>query len=305
MRFLNPFRRDSAKPAAGKSRKVPARAPQTSAARKAKYVFLLATGIGATGGAYYVQASGLLARETTRAHEAILHASADLGFRLKDITVEGRARTQPEQILAALDIERGAPILSLSLAEARGRLLGLPWVKSAVLERRLPDSLHLKIEERTPIALWQKGNRFVLIDADGVAIEADKDGHFAHLPVVVGDGAPRHAADLLAALAAEPELAVRVKAAVRVSDRRWNLRLDDIAQGTEIRLPEEDLPGAWSRLARLQREHRLLDNKLASIDLRYPDRLVIKPGAAERANVHDGMSGATPPRAERRSGKEA
>ena len=45
------------------------------------------------------------------------------------------------------------------------------------------------------------------------------------VPLVVGDGAPKAAAVLLDLLASMPELQNRMVAAVRVGDRRWNLRM--------------------------------------------------------------------------------
>ena len=83
---------------------------------------------------------------------------------------------------------------------------------------------------------------------------------------------------LLKLLDSEPELKGRVSAAVRVGGRRWNLIFDG---GIEVRLPEEDAEAAWAELARIQREHGVLERDLATIDLRLPDRLVVRtvPGA--------------------------
>lgn len=79
-------------------------------------------------------------------------------------------------------------------------------------------------------------------------------------------------------IAAEPALAERVTAAIRVGGRRWNLRIDD---AVEVKLPEEDPAAAWSRLAELDRQHGFLRRGLASVDMRLPDRLVVTlPNAA-------------------------
>ena len=93
--------------------------------------------------------------------------SARAGFRVDDIFVEGRNRTPPEQLLAALAVKRGDAIFAVDLAQARRRLEQIPWVRSATVERRLPDQIHLLISERAPIALWQSKGRYFLVDADG------------------------------------------------------------------------------------------------------------------------------------------
>jgi cell division protein FtsQ len=57
------------------------------------------------------------------------------------------------------------------------------------------------------------------------------------------------------------------------------LRLDD---GIDVRLPEQNPGAAWAELARIQREHDVLGRDVVIIDLRMPDRLIVRtaPGAA-------------------------
>ncbi len=88
----------------------------------------------------------------------------------------------------------------------------------------------------------------------------------------------------------EPELRTRVSTAVRVGGRRWNLSLDG---GIDVRLPEQDPGAAWAELARAQREHGVLGRDVAIIDLRLPDRLVVRT-----------TSEAVPKRAPGRAGEE-
>ncbi|MBY0509865.1 MAG: FtsQ-type POTRA domain-containing protein [Rhodospirillaceae bacterium] len=206
---------------------------------------------------------------------AIVDISAALGMKLNALTVEGRAMTAREDLLAAMDSERGAPILSIDVANARAAIEALPWVKTAQVERRLPDAVHILLEERTPYALWQQGNRYTLVDQTGKAIvdvpEADQT-----LPLIVGPDAPAHVAALFETLAVDAELASRVRAAVRVGARRWNVYLDSFEGGISIRLPEDNIGGAWTRLAALEREHKILQRDLDFIDMRLEDRLVVK-----------------------------
>src|SRR4051812_46364036 len=80
----------------------------------------------------------------------VVDVSSALGMKLNALTVEGRAMTSREDLMAAMDVERGAPILSIDVAQARTAIEALPWVKTAKVERRLPDTVHIMIEERTP-----------------------------------------------------------------------------------------------------------------------------------------------------------
>lgn len=218
---------------------------------------------------------GLPHRLAEDARQAAMQRSLDLGFRVKEVFVEGRKNTPAAALRKALAVERGAPILFVDLAAARDRLLALPWVSDVSVERVLPDTVVVHLIERRPMALWQHEGRFALIDETGTVIERDDLGRFSDLVVVVGDhSAAAEAAGLLATLATETDLSERVTAVVRVSGRRWNLRFAD---GLNVQMPEEDPGHGWRRLADYERRHGLLGLGLKTIDLRLPDRVVVRP----------------------------
>ena len=203
-----------------------------------------------------------------------------LDLRVQDIVVEGRAMT-PECLLdAALSVHPGDPMLGFSLAAARARIETLSWVQSATVERRLPGTIVVSLVERRPFAVWQNNGKFVLIDRAGqVVAEQDpaKDAEaFRVLPLFVGAGSPAHAAELLDLLAGQPALKSRVVAAIRVGERRWNLRLNT---GADVMLPEGAAAAAIQRLMDMEAQASLLDRPLRVLDMRLPDRLVVRPQA--------------------------
>jgi cell division protein FtsQ len=205
---------------------------------------------------------------------SLLDLTGRLGLVVTDIEVEGRATTDRETILAALDAHYGTPILAVNPTRAKQQLEALPWVRSAAIERRLPGTLYVRLVERQPLAVWQHDGKHELIDRDGTVIPVTDLTRFAKLPTVVGGDSARHgAAQLLDLLAAEPALAARVTAAVLVGDRRWNVRIDHLI---DVMLPEDDMSGAWAKLAQLERDNRILQRDVETIDLRLPDRLVMR-----------------------------
>jgi len=207
-----------------------------------------------------------------------LAASAALGLVVGDIEVEGRETTDRATIMAALAAERGTPILAVSPSRAKEKLESLPWVRSATIERRLPGTLLVRLVERHPLAVWQHAGKHELIDREGAVIPVRDLTRFARLPTVVGDDAASHATALIDMLAREPELASRVTAAVRVDDRRWNLQIDN---AIDVLLPETNPAEAWGRLAVQQRANNLLQRDIQTVDMRLPDRLVLRAvGAA-------------------------
>ncbi|MSO80194.1 MAG: FtsQ-type POTRA domain-containing protein [Alphaproteobacteria bacterium] len=217
-------------------------------------------------------------------HEGMLSLSADAGLAVGHVLVEGRQFADRKDVDAALGIERGQPIFAVNLAEARARLQSLCWVRHASIARRLPDVVYVRIEERVPLALWQRNGRLSLIDRDGTVIGREGIANWLHLPMVVGEGAETAAAQLVDALAAVPEVARHVDAAVRVSGRRWDLKLNG---GIDVRLPENEVAAALVRLDRLQRENALLDRDVMAVDLRIPDRLIVRtsPSGVRKARA--------------------
>ena len=207
------------------------------------------------------------------AADRLMQVTGLLGLTVSEITVEGRETTDRETILAALAAGLGTPILAVSPEHVKEQLEALPWVRTAVIERRLPGTLYVRLVERKPLALWQHGGKLELVDREGSVIPVTRLDRFAKLPLVVGDGAASHAAELLEMLGSNPDLAGRVTAAVRVGDRRWNLRIDN---AIDVLLPADEMATAWSQLARLERSSAILKREVLTIDLRLPDRLVLR-----------------------------
>ena len=197
-----------------------------------------------------------------------------VNMRVQHIEVAGNSNTTEAAIRSALGVHEGDSIVGFSLAAARQRVEALSWVEAATVERRLPGTLVVALVERRPYAIWQHEGKFVLIDRDGKTVDKEDVAAFSDLPLVVGAGAAPAATALLEALAAQPLIKPRVLAAVRVGERRWNLRMKN---GTDVMLPEGAEVVALAKLADLQSSESLLDRPLVVIDMRLPDRLVVRP----------------------------
>ena len=214
----------------------------------------------------------------------------NVDLRVQDIEIRGRANTPEPLLRAALGVSQGDPILGFSVTGARDRIESLSWVDHVAVERRLPGTIFVDLVERRPFAIWQDQGKFVLIDRDGQPVANEDVAQFASLPLVVGNGAPAHAAALLDLLEATPDIRDRVEAAVRVGDRRWNLQLHN---KLTVMLPEghEDL--ALKRLHDLQASQSLLDRPLVFVDMRLGDRLAVRtkpatpvPAPDQKPEVH-------------------
>ena len=246
-------------------------------------------GVLVIGALVWLLSSGWAGRQAADLAAGFYRVTAAQGLSVEEVLVEGRARTGPSSLRSALDLHRGDPILAFDPRAAKARLEALPWVRQAAIERRLPSLIYLRLEERRPMALWQLDGRLAVIDETGEVIPGAHPEDFAQLTLVVGPDAPAHSAALVRLLDSAPELKGRVSAAIRVGGRRWNLQL---VGGIDVRLPEHNPEDAWAQLVRIERQHGLLQRNVATIDLRLPDRLVVRttPKAARQPAGTDGKN---------------
>jgi cell division protein FtsQ len=258
------------------SRKTPARRRSTPSRLRPVLIYgaaVLAVA-GVAGGAAWSWQSGYGAGQLGALRSAVIDASGAAGLVVEEVYVAGRTETVRGDLIDAVGVTLGMPLLAYDADAARLRIEALGWVREATIERRFPDTVFVRLTERLPLALWQRDGRLVVVDRGGEVIQGARPGDFATLPVIVGDDAPDHAARLLAVLAVEPGLSARVEAAVWVGGRRWDLRFDN---GVDVAMPETGLAEAWRRLAAFERRHQLLGRDITAIDLRLPDRVVVRP----------------------------
>ena len=240
---------------------------------------ILVTLLIVSAGTLNIWSSGRIFGVIDEMRLTVLETSVEAGLAIDEVYVEGRQRAPSGEIRSALGVARGDPILGVDAAAAKARLEALGWIAKATVERRLPDTLYVRIVERRPTALWQHNGKLNVVDMNGAVITGTDVGRFAHLPQIVGSGAARELPALLKVLARDPALSARISAAVWVGDRRWNLRFDD---RIDVKMPEGSLAPVWQRLIELQQRVRVLDTDIVALDLRQSDRVVVRlhPDAA-------------------------
>ena len=218
------------------------------------------------------------------------------GFTVRQVEIAGAIHQPRLSIYRELLHGGSDSMLLVDLPAARARLEALPWVKEASIQRRWPDRLEVHLVERRPAALYQHQGRMQLIDSEGVALPEIDLAEFSGLPLLVGAGAEQQAAALLDLLAAHPDLAGRMRAAVWVGGRRWDLHMAD---GETISLPEGRAAGeALSRFAEIDRDTPLLGRGFVRFDLRSPDKMVVRtgdePGALAKPRPQTGETARRP-----------
>ncbi|MEN8236665.1 MAG: cell division protein FtsQ/DivIB [Pseudomonadota bacterium] len=211
---------------------------------------------------------GYINQMTPQIQRGVQARLAKVGFAVKDIMVEGRIQTSVDDLLKVIKVRRGDCLFACDPYMVQAALKDLPWIQSATIERRWPDIIYVRLVEHTPLALWQNQGKFYLVDQSGEVIHTVLPKDYRHLPVIVGKGAPQHFASLLAILDQAPGLSGKMKAAVLISERRWDLILD----GLRVKLPQKDVLRAVKQLVQMEQDHQLSRRNVTTIDLRLPDR---------------------------------
>jgi cell division protein FtsQ len=205
------------------------------------------------------------------------------GFSLNQVSLTGQRFTSDDDIYEALDLAHARTVPLFDCRAAQRRIEQLPFIAAASVARVLPDRLEIEVRERTPAAVWQRGEASVLIDATGRVLAAVADNAAVDLPRVTGDGAAAATGELLLLLSHHPALRGELALAERVGERRWTLWL---AGGGSILLPAADADAALDTAAIIA---DALAGRSLRIDLRAASRALVSdapPRAAGNGGTH-------------------
>lgn len=204
------------------------------------------------------------------------------GFTIAKLHLSGEQRTSPQTILAVLNFKPGQSIFDADLQKAQARLVRLPWVASADVTRRYPDSISVSIVEKHPFALWQSPKGLFVIERSGAVITGTTFDTFSKLPLFIG-GPPDGCDALVDAIADHRAVVARVRAMERVSGRRWNLILDD---RVVVKLPETGWRKQLDVLEHLIVDKGVLERDIKEIDLRSRDNYFFLLGDQQKPPQH-------------------
>jgi cell division protein FtsQ len=206
-------------------------------------------------------------------------------FSLTQIEVTGNARITRQSIETRLAPWIGRSVLAIDLPAVEADLETEPWVLDAMVRRILPHTLCVTVRERVPAALAVVGVEVLLVDRTGHPIGPVGADAAESLPVLTGlDGKdPAKLRSLLergvAAIDAIERAAPSFGHAVSeidlsVPDR---LALRTVDGGPAILLDPERVERNLSAFLDLRGEIERLVGRAAYVDLRWQDRIALKP----------------------------
>ena len=96
----------------------------------------------------------------------------------EQIEISGNQYVGRDVVTDKFSADIGTSILRIPLDARRQSLEEIPWVAQAIVARSLPNSIHVEIVERTPVAFLRTGNQLALVDADGIILDRPLQGNF-------------------------------------------------------------------------------------------------------------------------------
>ncbi|MCU0618620.1 MAG: FtsQ-type POTRA domain-containing protein [Gemmatimonadaceae bacterium] len=200
-------------------------------------------------------------------------------FHLQRVELVGARYLPPTDVAAALGADTAASVFDDAAAYA-SRVVALPLVASAEVERKLPGTLVVRIAERTPVALIATEGGLRAVDTAGTILPIDPVATPVDAPVVgAAAGARDPGADrrLLAFLgrvrAQEPALFDLLETARRVAPDEWQFTS---AAGTRIRVAPEVTVARLATIFPVEQDLQQRRLRAAELDLRFRNLVIAR-----------------------------
>jgi hypothetical protein len=141
-------------------------------------------------------------------------------FRVNHVTVVGTKILTEEAIISLAKIPLRQSMFDLPFRDIEKRIEKNSWVRSARVRRRLPDTVVLEINERTPLAAVRAGQLMVLT-SDSMAISPPSDNWVWDLPILSPSKATRFESGMKIKESSVLSLLEQAACARRVSPGMW------------------------------------------------------------------------------------
>jgi len=139
---------------------------------------------------------GIMVVGTHFATRSILHHAffQNDDFQIKNIDIKVTGGVSRSEVLEWAGVKPGMNLMSLNLTQVRTRLGRMPYIASVVIDRRLPSTLRIEVEERQPMAKLvpyssaghQLAQAVYYVDGQGYVMKPKAGERLKPLPVIKG-----------------------------------------------------------------------------------------------------------------------
>ncbi|MDR1477036.1 MAG: cell division protein FtsQ/DivIB [Rickettsiales bacterium] len=176
-------------------------------------------------------------------------------------------------------VEYGARLSGIDIGDALAKISALKWVGRASVSRAYPNELKVVVEPKKILAYMYLDGDYRPVDSEGNVV--DMRAPSVSGLVVSGTGANERLVYMLDVLKKYPRIYSNLAGMQMVGGIRWNLVLYDMGGGLLIKLPDEDYESALAKIEAYDARHDMLKRQIAEIDVRDPDRLLVRPRRAK------------------------
>ncbi|MDP2167232.1 MAG: cell division protein FtsQ/DivIB [Thermodesulfovibrionales bacterium] len=201
-------------------------------------------------------------------------------FPVRGVEFYGNGQLSAGQLKSLMEIRGDEDLLKLKCSRLAEMLLKSPWIKGASIRKEYPGRLLVKVREAEPFALLQDKAKVFIIDSDGRRLEELNGETVPFLPVISSSGGsinPDAFSDALSLVREirATEISGRPVEITGIDSDRKNLTAN--IDGISVKVGEGRYSEKLLRFVELQAEIKRRWAGVDYIDLRFQDRVVVKP----------------------------
>lgn len=209
-----------------------------------------------------------------RAAVAVNTVQGKIDLKVKAINIIGNDRISNDVISDITGIRQGDNINAIDIYSIKHELEKLSWVKTAVIERVLPSTINIYIQENDPKAIYVNGDARYLISDEGDILEKIESDSHPSLVILRGEKANVGYSQVLDQLFEQEDVYKNIDEMHKISNRRWNIVLKN---GVTIKLPENGVLSAMKELKMQIRKNNDLLSCRCTLDLRFtPEKIYVR-----------------------------
>jgi cell division protein FtsQ len=199
-------------------------------------------------------------------------------FAVRTVSVTGLNRLDDKLVFRQAGVQTAANVFSVDLEAVRERVEGLKWVRFATVQRLLPDTIVIKVAERTPVGLARIGGEILQFDEEAELLNRDR-GTGADFPILHGltlDGLEMNKKKV--------DLYVKVMADLHGKDELSEVQIDDELEVSVISQHESLLVtlGAdhfrerWGHYLQLRTKIQMEYPETVQVDFRFKNEAILR-----------------------------
>ncbi len=223
---------------------------------------------------------------------SVLYARYQNVFSLNKIIVSGNHELTEEEVIFIAELSLGEDLLSIPVMEVMERLEKEPYIRQAMVYKRLPDCLVIQIRERIPILLMTMEDKYS-VDNQGILLPAPRSKR--DIPMLTG--IPSLVVTEYGNTVLHPQIrqGVGIMSLIRKKYPEINILVKELYWDEKdkswILKPEKGQTQIYIGNTDLKKKIKLLDafidqrdltpsqiNRYSKIDFRYDKQVIVKPG---------------------------